>query len=70
MYLDMPLSFTRLKRVHYQPIFDKLHCKTSGWIKLNLPTSGRLSLIKFTLYATPVFQILAIEPGIPMGLQR
>ena len=62
IYLGMPLSYTRLQKVHYQPIFDKLQRNTSGWNKLMLPTAGRLALITSVLYALPVFQILAIEP--------
>lgn len=61
-YLGMPLSYLRLKKIHYQPIFDKLKRNTSGWNKLMLPTAGRLALITSVLYALPIFQILAIEP--------
>ena len=59
----MLLGVTKLKRIHYQPIFDKLHKKSRGWNKLHMSISDRVTLIRSVLYAIPTFQLLAIDPN-------
>lgn len=59
-YLGMPLSGSKLKRIDYQPCFDKLGKKIGGW-KLPQSTGGRLTLVTSVLTAMPVFQMIALD---------
>ncbi|KAM0905250.1 hypothetical protein ACQ4PT_017523 [Festuca glaucescens] len=59
-FLGMPLSGSKLKRIDYQPCFDKLGKKIGGW-KLPQSTGGRLTLVTSVLTAMPVFQMIALD---------
>lgn len=59
-YLGMPLSDSRLRRVDFQAIIDKLISKFSRWKIGCISTVGRMILVRVVLSAIPIFQMLAI----------
>ena len=59
-YLGMPLSDSRLRRIDYQHIIDKIIAKLSGWKIAWLTNMGRLILMRVVLSALPTYQMMVI----------
>jgi hypothetical protein len=57
----MPLSVYKLPHSSLQPIADKMAGKLPAWKGRLLHRSGRLTLIKTTLAAIPVYTTISIE---------
>jgi exonuclease III len=60
-YLGLPLSSRRLRKVDFQPLFDKIASRLPGWIGKNLARTGRTMLAKSVLTATAIFYLTAIN---------
>jgi hypothetical protein len=60
-YLGMPLSVFKLPCSSLQPIVDKMAGKLQAWKGRLLHHSGRLTLIKTTIAAMPVYTAISIE---------
>jgi hypothetical protein len=58
----MPLSVYKLPRSVLQPIADKMGGKLLEWKAKFLHRSGRVTLVKTTLAAMPVYTAISIEP--------
>jgi len=54
-YLGLPLTIQFPKAKHFSPLVDKLRAKIEGWTTHNLSFTGRLELIKSTLYSTMAY---------------
>nr|KYP63364.1 Putative ribonuclease H protein At1g65750 family [Cajanus cajan] len=54
-YLGIPTHHSRVNRVTYQGIIDKINSRLSGWKEKNLSFAGRLTLTKFVLQALPSY---------------
>ncbi|WVZ71290.1 hypothetical protein U9M48_019892 [Paspalum notatum var. saurae] len=61
-YLGLPLSSTRLKRLDFQPLVDKISSKLNGWNGKNLSAAGRLTLVKAVLTSQVIYVLLALKP--------
>ncbi|WVZ69500.1 hypothetical protein U9M48_018274 [Paspalum notatum var. saurae] len=61
-YLGLPLSSTRLKRLDFQPLVDKISSKLNGWNGKNLSAAGRLTLVKVVLTSQVIYVLLALKP--------
>jgi hypothetical protein len=48
-YLGLPLHFRHLRKVHLQPLIDKIAAKLPGWMGKNLARPGRITLAKTVL---------------------
>jgi len=59
-YLGLPLHFRRLRKVDFQPLFDKIAGKLPGWYGKNIARPGRIALAKSVLMATAVYHSTAI----------
>jgi hypothetical protein len=44
-YLGLPLSVRRLKRIHYQPLEDKVAIKLIPWVGKHVTFAGRSTLV-------------------------
>ena len=60
-YLGLPLSFTRLKRIHFQFLEDKVVAKLPPWIARHVATPGRVVLVKAVLTAIAIYHITPLE---------
>jgi hypothetical protein len=60
-YLDIPLSTTKLLKCVWQPLVDKVADKLPLWKGQLLQCTGRLTLIRTTLPAIPVFTTISLE---------
>ena len=53
-YLGLPLSVTRLRRVHFQPLEDKVAGKLVPW-------AGRSTLVKAVLTSVVIYFITVLD---------
>ena len=60
-YLGLPLSVTRLKRIHFQFLEDKVARKLPPWIARHVATPGRVVLVKAVLTAIAIYHITPLE---------
>jgi hypothetical protein len=60
-YLGPPLTYWRLKKLDFQPLFDKAVGKLSTWNARNLTQAGRASLVKSVLSSQPVYLLTVIK---------
>lgn len=60
-YLDLPLAIRRLKKIDFQPLYDKAAGKMLNWQGQNLTMAGRMSLTKFVLISQPVYLLTALK---------
>jgi mannosylglycoprotein endo-beta-mannosidase len=63
-YLGLPLSVHRLKRIHFQPLEDKVAAKLAPWIGKHVNMAGRSTLVKAVLTSIAIYYITALE--VPM----
>jgi hypothetical protein len=71
-YLGMPLSVYKLPCSALQPTVDKMAGKLPAWKGKLLHRNGRLTLVKTTLAAMPVFTAISVElpPWLPNSMER
>jgi hypothetical protein len=67
-YLGLPLSITKLPRTTLQPLMDRVADRLPSWKGRLLHHSDRLTLIKSTLTAIPLY--MAISHGLPQWLLK
>jgi hypothetical protein len=67
-YLRIPLSVSRLPRSALQPLLDKVTDKLPIWKGKLMHRTGRLTLIKTTMTAVPVYTYISM--GLPGWLLR
>jgi hypothetical protein len=63
-YLGLPLSVRRLKRIHFQPLEDKVANKLIPWVGKHVTFSGRTTLVKAVLTSVVIYFITVLE--VPM----
>jgi hypothetical protein len=56
-YLGLPLSVSKLKRIHFQPLEDKFIGKVVLWIGKHVTMAGRSSLAKSVLTSIKIYYI-------------
>jgi hypothetical protein len=59
-YLGLPLSIKRLKRIHFQPLEDKVATKLVPWIGKHVTMAGRSSLVKSVLTSIIIYYITVL----------
>jgi hypothetical protein len=59
-YLGLLLTPRRLKKLYFQPLFDKVAGNLSTWNARNLTQAGRASLVKFVLSSQLVYLLTVI----------
>jgi hypothetical protein len=59
-YLGMPLSVSKLPKTALQPLVDRVADKLPAWHGCLMHRSGRLTLIKTTLSAIPVYTSISL----------
>jgi mannosylglycoprotein endo-beta-mannosidase len=60
-YLGLPLSVTRLKRIHFQPLEDKVASKLRPWIGKHVTMAGRSTLVKAVLTSIVIYFITVLD---------
>ena len=60
-YLGLPLSVTRLKRVHFQPLEDRVAGKLRPWEGKNTTMAGRAVLVKSVLTSVIIYFITVLD---------
>ena len=60
-YLGLPLSVTRLRRVHFQPLEDKVAGKLIPWVGRHVNMAGRATLVKAVLTSVAVYFIIVLD---------
>jgi hypothetical protein len=60
-YLGLPLSVSRLKRIHFQPLEDKVAGKLVPWIGKHVIMAGRSSIIKSVLTSIAIYYITILN---------
>jgi hypothetical protein len=60
-YLGLPLLVKRLKRIHFQPLEDKVAPKLMPWIGNHVTMAGRSSLIKLVLTSIAIYFITVLN---------
>jgi hypothetical protein len=59
-YLGIPLSVSKLPRTSLQPLLDRVADKLPAWRGRLMHRSGRLTLIKITLSAVPIYTSISL----------
>ena len=65
-YLGLPLSTSRLKIAHFQPLIDKVAGKLVLWVGKHATMAGRSMLVKAVLTSVVVYFIFVLH--IPVGV--
>jgi hypothetical protein len=60
-YLGLPLSITRLKRIHFQPLEDKVAAKLVPWLGKHATMAGRATLVKSVLTSIVIYYITVLN---------
>jgi hypothetical protein len=60
-YLGLPLSVKRIKRIHFQPLEDKVATKLVPWIGKHVTMASRTSLVKSVLTSIIVYYITILN---------
>lgn len=61
-YLGLPLTTGKLKRVHLQPVMDKIRARMGGWKNKLVYQSGRKVLVQSVLNAIPTYLLTVLKP--------
>jgi hypothetical protein len=61
-YLGLPLHTRQLRRVEFQPLFEKLENKLPAWKGRFLNKAGRLKLLNSVLSTMPTYLLTVISP--------
>jgi hypothetical protein len=67
-YLCLPLGANFKSKSIWDPIFEKMERKLSGWQRMYLSRGGRVTLIKSTLSSLPTY-FMSLFP-IPVSVAR
>jgi hypothetical protein len=60
-YLGLPLSVRRLKRIHFQPLKDKVATKLIPWVGKYVTFAGRSTLVKAMLTSVVIYFMTVLE---------
>ena len=60
-YLGLPLSVKRLKRIHYQPIEDKVASQHTPWVGRHIASADRAVLVKSVLSAIAINYMTVLQ---------
>jgi hypothetical protein len=60
-YFGLPLSVKRLKRIHFQPLEDKVAGKLVPWIGKHVTMAGRSALVKSVLTSIVIYYITMLN---------
>jgi hypothetical protein len=60
-YLQIPLSTHKLPKAAFQPLIDKMADRLPAWKGDLMNQSGRLSLIKITLYSMSIHTAFSVD---------
>lgn len=60
-YLGLPLSVKNLKRIHYQPLEDKIAAQLAPWMGKHVASPGRVVLVKSVLTAIAIYYMTALN---------
>lgn len=61
-YLGLPLTPGRLRKVHFQPLQDKIKGRLSGWKPSLLYMGGRRIMVNSVLSAIPTYTLTVLKP--------
>jgi hypothetical protein len=68
-YLGLPLSVKRLKRIHFQPLEDKVATKHVPWIGKHVTMAARSTLVKSVLTSIPIYYITMLNVPVKLLLK-
>jgi hypothetical protein len=60
-YLGLPLSFTRLRRIHFQSLEYKVTAKLVPWLGKHATMAGRETLVKSVLTSIVIYNITVLN---------
>jgi hypothetical protein len=60
-YLELPLSFTQLKRIHFQPLEDKVAAKLTPWIGRHVTMADRSTLVKAVHTCIDIYFVIVLD---------
>jgi hypothetical protein len=60
-YLGLPLSISKLKRAHLQPLIDRLANLLPGWRADLMTRAGRVVHVQFVITATVFYQAMVLD---------
>jgi hypothetical protein len=60
-YVGLPLFVTRLKRIHFQPLEDKVAIKLIPWLGKHVNVAGCSTLVKEVLNSIMIYYITVLE---------
>lgn len=60
-YLGLPLSLSKLKKVHVQPLLDKCRKRLAHWQGKLMTAAGRTALTKSVLIAQPIDHMTTLK---------
>ena len=60
-YLGLPLSVKRLKRIHFQPLEDKIAAQLTPWMGKHVAAPGRMVLVKSVITAIAIYYMTALN---------
>ena len=60
-YLGLPLTVKRLKRIHFQPLEDKIAAQLTPWMGKHVAAPGRMVLVKSVITAIAIYYMTALN---------
>ena len=60
-YLGLPLSVKRLKRIHFQPLEDKIAAQLTPWMGKHVAAPGRMVLVKSIITAIAIYYMTTLN---------
>ena len=54
-YLGVPIIHSRVNKLTYQGILDKVNQRLSGWNAIHLSLAGRITLTQSVIQAIPIY---------------
>jgi hypothetical protein len=60
-YLGLPLAITRLRRIHFQPLEDKVAAKLVPWLGKHVSMAGRATLVRAVLTSIAIYYITVLD---------
>ena len=60
-YLGLPLSVTRLKRIHFQSLEDRVAARLRPWVGKHVTMAGRTVLVKSVLTSVVIYFITVLD---------
>jgi hypothetical protein len=65
-YLGLPLAIKRLKRIHFQPLEDKVATKLIPWMGKHVTMASHSALVKSVLTSIVIYYVTVLN--IPVGV--